>query len=195
MRLALFDFDGTITTKDSMFEFIRYAVGTSRYYMGLILLAPMLSAYILKLIPSYRAKEMLLSYFFRGYSRDKFIDVATRYSLEQIDHIVRPKAIKKIRFHQDRGDRIIIVSASIECWLIGWCQSNHIELISTKLLFLDGKFSGRLEGKNCYGMEKVNRLNEIVDLDEFDHIYAYGDSLGDIEMLKISDESHYRPFR
>jgi len=194
MRLALFDFDGTITTKDSMFEFINYAVGTPRYYLGLILLSPMLSAYMLKFIPSYRAKEMLLSHFFKGYSRDKFTDIATRYSSDQIDHIVRYKAIEKIKFHQDRGDRVIIVSASIECWLKSWCNINNIELISTKLLFINDRFSGRLESRNCYGIEKVNRIKEVIDLDDFDHIYAYGDSSGDIEMLKISDESYYKPF-
>ncbi len=193
--LALFDFDGTITTKDSLVEFIKYAVGTTNYYLGLARLSPMLMGYTLKLIPNHTAKERLIGYFFGGYDSNKFRELSDRYALEKIDDILRDKAIERIRYHKQRGDRVVVVSASIECWIDKWAKSQDIELIATKLEHRDGKVTGRFATPNCYGVEKVNRIRERLDIEEYQSIDAYGDSSGDRDMLAIAHTSHYKPFR
>ena len=96
MNLALFDFDGTITTKDSLVDFIQYAVGKPTYYLGLLSLCPMLVAYKLNFIPNYLAKEKLISHFFFGWDAYQFQKLADHYSLNKIDNILRPKAMEKI---------------------------------------------------------------------------------------------------
>ena len=48
--------------------------------------------------------------------------------------------------------------------------------------------------KNCYGIEKVNRINEVINLKEYLNIYAYGDSNGDKQMLKIATHAYYKYF-
>ena len=194
MQLALFDFDGTITTKDSLVDFIQYAVGRPKYYMGLVVLSPILTAYTLKLIKNNIAKEKLIAHFFKGWDADKFHKLSKQYSLEQIDKITRPKAIAKIRWHQEQGHKIVIVSASMECWLKPWCDKNSIELLSTKLEIKENKLTGKFSTKNCYAMEKVNRVKESYTLSEYNYIYAYGDSRGDKELLLLSHESFYKPF-
>ena len=195
MTLALFDFDGTITTDDSLIKFIRFVVGDTKFIWGMILLSPMLTAYKLKLIPNYKAKQYMLSYFFKGMDEEKFMQVANEYSLSHIDTILRPKAMEKIAWHKEQGHKIVIVSASIECWLKPWCDKNDLDLIATKLEIQDGIVTGKFLTKNCYGIEKANRVNERYDLSEYDHIYAYGDSRGDRELLELADESFYKPFR
>ncbi len=195
MTLALFDFDGTITTKDSLVDFIQYAIGKQGYYMGLIKLSPMLLTYTLKIIPNYRAKEKLISHFFRGWDAERFQAMADRYSLEQIDKMTRPEAIEKIRWHQSEGHKIVLVSASMECWLKVWCGKNDIDLISTQLEVREGRLSGKFSSRNCYGEEKARRVKEAYNLDDYSHIYAYGDSRGDRELLSLADESFYKPFR
>jgi len=194
-NLALFDFDGTITKDDSLIKFIRFAVGDTKTIFGMILLSPMLILYKLKLIPNYRAKEIILSYFFKGISEKEFKKVAKEYSLNHIDKIVRPKAIEKILWHQKEGHKVVIVSASIECWLKPWCDRNSLELIATRLEIKDSLITGKLLTKNCYGIEKVNRVKEACNLDDYDYIYAYGDSSGDRELLEVADEEFYKPFR
>ena len=72
MRISFFDFDGTVTTKDSLVDFIQYTVGKLSYYMGLFTLSPMLTAYTLKLIPNHIAKEKLMSHFFKAWMRTSF---------------------------------------------------------------------------------------------------------------------------
>lgn len=195
MNIAFFDFDGTITTDDSLLKFIRFVVGDIKFLVGLCVLSPMLVIYKLKLIPNYMAKQMMLSYFFKGMAEKDFMAVASKYSLEHIDTIVRSLAMEKIRWHQERGDKVVVVSASLECWLKPWCEINHLEVLATKLKIEEGIVTGQFLTKNCYGIEKENRIKEAYDLSYYEHIYAYGDSRGDRDMLALADTKEYKPFR
>jgi HAD superfamily hydrolase (TIGR01490 family) len=195
MRLILFDFDGTLTSVDSLLSFIQYAVGKRIYYMGLLKLSPILAAYTLKLIQNHVAKEKLIAHYFKGWDAQQLKKLADQYSLNQIDKITRPKAMERIRWHQDQGHKIVIVSSSMEIWLKAWCNKNNIDLISTRLEVKNNKITGKFATKNCHGVEKVNRIKESYDLEAYDYIYAYGDSSGDRELLALADECFYKPFR
>jgi len=181
--LVFFDFDGTITTYDSLIKFIRFVVGDAKTLWGMIFLSPMLVVYKLKLIPNYKAKQLILSYFFKGIDEQEFKKVAKEYSLRHIDTILRPKAMKKIAWHKEQGHKIVIVSASIECWLKPWCDENNLDLIATKLEIKNGVVAAKFLTKNCYGIEKANRVQKQYILSGYDHIYTYGDSRGDKELL------------
>ena len=194
MKIALFDFDGTITTSDSLIKFIRYAVGDMKVALGMLLLSPMLIAYKLKLIPNYKAKQLMLSYFFKGMNEQNFKKLAERFSLKQIDTMLRPKAMEKIAWHKDQGHKIVVVSASIENWLKPWCNKNELDLIATKLEIINGTVTGKFQTKNCYGNEKAVRVREVYSLSDYDHIFAYGDSRGDRELLNLAHTKSYREF-
>ncbi len=195
MKIAFFDFDGTITTRDSLPDFIQHAVGKITYYTGLIRISPMLAAYSLKLIPNQDAKEQMLAHFFKGWEATRFHRVAEAYALQRIDKIIRPLAMKRIRQYLTKGDRVVIVSASMECWLHPWCEKHNIELIATRLEIKNKRLTGKFATKNCYGPEKVYRIKEIYKLNQYDVIHAYGDSRGDKELLEIASKRFYKPFR
>jgi len=150
MRIAFFDFDGTITTDDSLIKFIRFAVGNFKTLYGLIILSPILIAYKLKLISNYRAKQIVLSYFFKGMDEQQFKNIAKMYSLRYINAILRPKAMDKIAWHKKHGHKVVIVSASIECWLKPWCDKHGIGLIATKIEIKNGIVTGKFLTKNCH---------------------------------------------
>jgi phosphatidylglycerophosphatase C len=194
-NLALFDFDGTLTTKDTLFNFIHYAVGSLKFYSGLIYLTPTLIAFKLKLIPNYKAKEIMLSHYFKGWEQERFEKIAQTYATMHINKLIRPKALQKLHWHKTQGDQVVIVSASIGCWLKPWCDLHHIPLLSTQLSFKGGVFSGKLLTPNCHGKEKVNRIQATYPLDNYKTIYAYGDSSGDKEMLALAHKAYYKPFR
>lgn len=194
MDLALFDFDGTITRKDSLPDFVQFAVGSPRYYLGLFVLSPWLVAFKLGLLSNERTKQRLLAHFFAGWERERFQEVADAYSRERIDSITRASAMAAIASHRERGDRVVVVSASMESWLRAWCAQHDLELIATRLEFRDGKLTGGFATRNCHGAEKLNRVRERFDLDVFEAIHAYGDSRGDRAMLDIADHAHYRSF-
>ena len=194
MKLILFDFDGTITKKDSLIIFIKYVIGDFYYYKGLLMLSPMLLAYKLKIISNNIAKEKLIAHFFNGWDKIEFQSIANNYSIEKIEEIIRPSALERIKWHKQQGHTVVIVSASVECWLKGWCENNNLELIGTKLEFRNDKLTGKFSTKNCYGIEKVNRIKEKYNLKNYEIIYAYGDSKGDKEMLSIADKKYYKYF-
>ncbi len=194
-NLALFDFDGTITKKDTLIEFIRFYVGEYKFIKGLFLLSPILIAFKLKLIPNYKAKEIMIKYFFKGENKKKFLYKTKEFSLKKIDLLLRKSAIQKLKWHKERGDTIVIVSASIECWLEPWCNKNNFNLIGTKLEFDNDIITGSFLTKNCYGIEKVKRIKQLYSIDKFNYIYAYGDSKGDIDMLKLAHYSYYKYFK
>lgn len=193
-KIAFFDFDGTITTKDSLFKFILFAVGSVNFILGLLVLSPVLVLFKLKLIPNYKAKQKMFSWFFKGYDEYLFKQIAEEYSLNHIDKILNLKAIQKLNWHKQHEHKIVVVSASIDCWLRPWCEKNGLELLSTKIEFRKGKVTGKFLTKNCYGQEKVNRIKERYDLDNYDFMYAYGDSKGDKEMLELANQSFYQLF-
>jgi len=195
MKIAFFDFDGTITNTDSLLKFIRFVVGDGKFLIGLATLSPILILYKLKVIPNYKAKQIMIAWFFKGCDENKFNKMSRGYSLNHIDKILREPAMKKINWHKSKEHKVVIVSASIESWLKPWCDKNNLELIATQLEIVDRKISGNFLSKNCHGIEKVNRIKESYNLGDFEYIYAYGDSRGDKEMLELADEIFYKPFR
>jgi phosphatidylglycerophosphatase C len=192
MALALFDFDGTITFKDSFGDFIAYAVGRRRFILGTVLLTPMLFAYALGLVRNWRAKELVSTYFFGGWDSRSFEALASKYSRERLPRIVREIALERIGWHKLKEDKVVVVSASIDLWLADWCASCGVDLIATKLEMKDGRVSGRFLTRNCSGKEKVRRIEERYDVKSFDYIYAYGDSPGDRAMLDMANEKYYK---
>ena len=103
---------------------------------------------------------------------------------KEMDHL--------LEWHRERGDTVVVVSASIDLWLRDWCRSRGIGLIATELEVKEGRITGRFLTRNCSGKEKVKRIEKELDLSRFDHIYAYGDSPADRAMLSIAHEAYYR---
>ena len=194
MKIAFFDFDGTITKADSTARFIRYLVGDSKFFIGIFFLLPFMFLYILNIISNNSIKQILITYFFKGKSIDEFKKHAEYFSLNMLEPLIRKKALKEIQWHKENGHDVVIVSASIDLWLKPWCIKNDVALISSILEVNDNVITGKTRKKNCYGLEKVIRIKELYNLSEYSYIYSYGNSRGDYEMLRIANESHYKPF-
>lgn len=192
MGLALFDFDGTISFRDSFGDFIRYAVGPFRFWLGIACLVPVVAAFLFGLIRAWRAKELMAIYFFGGWDAAEFARLADRYSRQRLPQIVRPIALERIAAHKEAGDVIVVVTASMDIWLQAWCENQGIDLIATKLETQEGRITGRFLTKNCSGYEKVRRIKERYDLSKFHRIYAYGDNPADRPMLRLAHERYYR---
>lgn len=194
MKIAFFDFDGTITNKDSLEDFIQFAVGKTRYFLGLLILSPVLVGYLTKLIRNDIAKQKLMAHFFKGWDVNEFNRLAEEYSESCIDKIVRSKARERLDWHKSEGHKIVIVTASMDSWLKKWCDKEGFELVSTRMEVAGNKLTGNFENKNCHGAEKVNKISRRYDLKIFEYVYAYGDTSGDKPMMSLANESFYREF-
>lgn len=194
-RIAFFDFDGTITTRDSFLEFIKYSKGSFAFYFGFALHSPVIAAFKLGLITNSDAKQIIMRHFFGKMSKEEFQQVADRFSEEVIPSLIRPKALKEIQTLQKSGTEIIIVSASAENWVKQWSTQIGAGWIATRLELIEDKITGKIAGANCFGEEKVRRIKEEFDLNNYREIYCYGDSPGDRPMLSLGTISFYKPFR
>lgn len=185
--IAAFDFDGTITTKDTLFDFIAFYVGKPRLLLGLVILSPMLILFKLGFIKNDEAKQKMLSSFFKGVSIEEFNLVCIKY-VKRINTILKEDAIDKIKWHQSQGHKVIIISASVKNWIEPWALSFGIEeVLATEILVDNRVVVGKFSTANCYGQEKVNRLLANYP-DRCSYIlYAYGDSRGDKELLELAD--------
>jgi len=192
--LALFDFDGTITTHDTLLEIIKYQKGKSFFYFGFLILSPVMILYKLKLIPNWRAKEIMLAFFFGGDQLAEFQHKCDAFIAVRLPALLRKEALQKIEWHLSNQDRVIVVTASSYNWVEKWCTSMNIELIATRLKVKNDRITGKLASVNCHGMEKVNRIKAYLEIKDFTPIYAYGDTAGDKEMLTLADHAFYRKF-
>jgi HAD superfamily hydrolase (TIGR01490 family) len=195
--IAVFDFDGTITKKDTLLEFVKFSKGKKQFYLGFFLFSPLLVAMKLKLYPNWKAKQKLFSYFYKNIPVKQFNEWGNGFSSE-INKIVRPKAMETIKLHKENGNKTIIISASVENWIKPWAEKIiGIETIIATEIEIDknGLLTGRFLTKNCYGQEKVNRLLEMFPNRKDYKFIAYGDSRGDKEMIDFADEGFYNKFK
>jgi phosphatidylglycerophosphatase C len=194
-RLVLFDFDGTITTKDTFIEFLIFYKGMTKFLAGMAIMSPYLALFKLKLIPNWKAKEKVITHFLGGESLENLRAKCNEFSEQVLPSLIRPGAIQTINQYKSESSTVAVVSASAEDWVEPWCRKQGILCIATQLEIENGRVTGKLCGPNCYGPEKVNRIQKQFILKEFEEIVAYGDSSGDKEMFGIAHQYHYKPFR
>lgn len=209
-----FDFDGTITNRDTLIEFIRYTSGNRFFITGFLRHLPMLVMIKLGLYPSGKAKQRIFNYFFGKFPSFIFDDLCFEFARDN-RHLLRPCAIAAINDALAKEDtQVVIISASIDAWVsYFFADTEHtkpegsvypgttnipVHVIGTKLeIENEGgyRLSGRFSTPNCKGKEKVRRLLELFPDRESYHLIAYGDSRGDRELMDFADEAHYKPFR
>ena len=196
MTIHAFDFDGTLTRRDTLIEFIRYVKGNKEFLIGFLKHLHLLIMMKLGIMPNWKTKRFIFQYFFGGMTLEKFNEYCEKFAKEKAS-LLRKKGMVAVNKAVMDGDQVVIISASIENWVEPFFRfqvSNNINIIGTKIQVVDGKLTGRFLTKNCYGEEKVRRLLEqYPDRKEY-KLVAYGDSRGDHALLDFADEGHYREF-
>jgi phosphatidylglycerophosphatase C len=193
--LVAFDFDGTLTTRDSFTEFLKWRAGSARYTFGLVRLAPSILGYLFHHNRG-RLKAAAARQFLRGATRERLEDDARRFAEHAAPLLFRPDAIATWRRWRAKGAKTVIVTASPDFLVAPFARGLGADALIASALAFDeaGRATGGLFGPNCRGKEKVNRLKEVFGPD-VRLTAAYGDTSGDRDMLKIADEKGYRVFK
>ena len=198
-KIYCFDFDGTLTTSDTLLEFIKYAKGRGRFRMVFLMYSPLLVLMKLHLYPNWKAKQQIFAHLFAGMRIEKF-DALCRGFAEESQHLLRPKGITLMHEALVAGAQVFIVSASIDNWVRPFFDIRNlkgVQVLGTQIEVEDGKLTGNFKSINCFGKEKVHRIAEALksfERSEYE-IEAIGDSRGDKEMLAFADKGHFKPFR
>lgn len=195
--VAAFDFDGTMTYRDSFIDFLKDSTSLTRLAIGLAKLAPAM-AWARMTSPHYYqdCKELLLTEFFQGMSQADMQAKAADFSMRILPTLLRPEAMKRLRWHQQQGHRCFLVSASLDIYLRPWASHVGFENVIASQLAYDAadRVTGKLLGRNCRGPEKTRRLLDAVGPKSTFTLYAYGDSSGDKELLALADFPYYRQY-
>ena len=191
-EIALFDFDGTVTYRDTLMPFLLHTLPARRVVGGVP--TAFIGGFGAALQRSRdSAKEAVCRAFLHGLDDADFRTACLAFAATRLPAAVRPEATRRIDWHRGQGHRLVLVSASLEGYLAPWAEAAGFDdVLATRLQVLDGRLTGRLDGANCRGAEKVRRIRGLLgDLDGF-VVHAYGDSAGDREMLALADFPYYR---
>lgn len=191
MNLALFDFDGTITHTDTFTAFIKLAIPKRRRWIGRLILTPSILCYRLGLLSPSSVRQHIVRIGFTGIDHGHISTLGRQYADTTIPSLLRPDAVERLRWHQAQGDRIIIVSASLDVYLKPWCETMGVELSCAQLDCHGATLTGRYKAGDCTGVLKAQRVRAMVDLAQYPVVYAYGDTAEDEELLALADKAYF----
>ena len=193
--VVAFDFDGTLTIRDSFTAFLRWRAGAGGWALGLVKMAPAVAAYA-RDRDRGRIKAASVKEFLKGVSRAELEADAETFAGEVWDRFMRPDALRVWNDWGKRGAHRVIVTASPETTVAPFARRLGAEgLLGTHLSFDSaGRITGAFDTPNCRGEEKVRRLRAAYG-DDVHLTAAYGDTSGDTEMIAVADEKGFRVFR
>jgi len=186
--IAAFDFDGTLTVKDSFPAFIKFALGPWRTLAGFALFSPMLALMKLGLYPGSKAKQQVFSHFFKGMDYQRFRQLGRDFA-NVIEGMRNEHTITRLKEHMAHSDTVYVITASIAEWVEPWCLGQGVDAVLATRVDVDdrGLLTGRFKTRNCNGQEKVARLLAIEPARDSYRLCAYGDSPGDKPLLAFAD--------
>lgn len=192
-KLYLFDFDGTLTYKDTMFLFLKF-YDPAKFSAQFLKHIPLFILLKLKLADAEAVKKSFISSMLKGESRYQLEKKAQHFFQENYPSLFRENALDFIKNIDRETTDSYIVSASLDIWVKPFAEEFGMTLLCTQAEFKDDIFTGKFVGKNCNKQEKVNRIKAELNGKKYDKIIAFGDTSGDKAMFRFANESHYRFF-
>lgn len=192
-RIAAFDFDGTLTRRDTLVPFLRRACGSQDLLAALRRTAPLAvkartGRLDVELHHRDATKAELLRHLVTGREASWLAHEGERYAAT-LGAKLRPEMVEQVRWHRDEGHELVIVSASLHAYLGPFAAAHGFDhVIAVELeAGTSGHLTGDLAGPNVRGPEKAVRLRAWLDGDEPELLWAYGNSSGDSELLAMAD--------
>ena len=195
-KLAIFDFDGTISSKDSTKFFLKLSFGGVYFFYGYYI--RFIHLYIFSKIGLYnhkKLKERRINFFLNNISLKVFQRHIDKFNSIFFNKYLKITALKRLEWHKKNDHKIIILSATISDLLKEWSFSNNYLLIANTLSVQDNRIVGTFDAPDCSYEQKVVSLKENISLKDFDYIYGYGDTPSDRAFLSLVDENFFEYFK
>lgn len=192
-KLYFFDFDGTLTYKDTMFMFLKF-YDSKKFVTQFVKHIPLFVLLKLKLADAEKVKRSFISAVLKGERKEKLEEKAKEFFEANFPSLIRENALEFIKNIDRIKTESYIVSASLDLWVKPFADEFKMNLIATQAEYKNGIFTGKFIGKNCNGQEKVNRILKAIEGKKYDKTIAFGDTDGDKPMLSWADQGHFEFF-
>lgn len=190
--LALFDFDGTITTREMLPDFLHYAVPKWRLRFWKPWMLPLVAAARAGWLSGSTLRAVLAWVAFRGMLETEYEAKAIAFARDVLPGVLRPEMMQRIAAHKARGDSVVVVSGAYDVYLKYWCATDGLELIASTLEVRDGRLTGRYAGAQNVNAEKARRVREQYELVGYAEVHAHGDTPEDEGLLALAQRRFYR---
>ena len=185
--VAVFDFDDTLIRRDTMKDFLLQTFGVQRFFWNCFTFLPSYISFKSGRISRSESKQRLLGKFFKG-MKTELLDTQCLQYADRLNELANPDGLERLAWHIQRGDAVVIESASLENWILPWATQHGVAtVLATRLMVEDGVFTGTFFGENCFGPEKAIRLlGKFPDRESYE-LFAYGDGHSDKDLFAIAD--------
>ena len=192
-KIAVFDFDKTITEKDSFNDFLIYTFGKRKFSFTILKKSAWIVLYKLKLISNAKVKTKLFQSFYKEKLYTKYKNDCNNYCNNRLNDIINEKIVNKIDELKKQNYKLVLLSASFKEWLEPWAKANGFtKVICSEFEINKDVIDGTiLENKSCYGINKKNMLlKAFPNIEKNGYLIAYGDSKSDRFYMDMAQESY-----
>ncbi|TDJ47887.1 MAG: HAD-IB family hydrolase [Gemmatimonadetes bacterium] len=207
--IAAFDFDGTLTTKDTSLPFVLFVLGRWKGWRKILFLVPLFGVDLLLAVWRERfaskknghvlggirgrwennVHERVLRHCFSGMDGDELRRTGGRFAQLEMAKFLRPAGLERLSWHKAQGHCCVLISGSVDAYLDPWGKRVGFDHVLVTELETDasGVVTGRFSTEPCWGRAKVRRLLHQFGPREGYTLYVYGDSAGDRDLIAIAD--------
>ena len=189
-RIVIFDFDKTITKKDSFNDFLIFTFGKFKFWCCIFQNIFSILLYKLHKLTNAQVKSRMFKYFYNKKLYNDYVKDCQKYVKFRLDDIIRDDIKLLIQDYKENDFELVLLSASFKEWLEPWAKKNQFsKVICSRFTKNDNFIIGNIiEEESCYGKNKVNMLlKEFPNLQKnYSEIIAYGDSKSDYYFMDLA---------
>lgn len=196
-RVAAFDFDGTLSRRDTLVPFLMLAAGRPRFVRACGQLGLLGARRRVAARDRDAVKAELIRLLFAGRSEDELRHLGERYARDLLSDQLRPEVVRRLEQHREAGHEVLFVSASLVHYLEPLARSLDVQhVIAVEPTVVDGRLTGDLDHPNVRAEQKALRLREWLGAPaegptDGVELWAYGNSSGDHQLLAMADHRYW----
>ena len=192
-RVAIFDLDRTLTRLPTYTPFLLASQRDRplRRASAVVRVLPTLLAYLAKRVDRKRVKSRMLELTLAGAAREEIEAQSRAFAEDWLARELRPGARPVCAAHSEAGDHLMLATASFDFYARFFAEGLGFDSVAATLSAWseEDRLLARLEGENCYGEEKLRRVQKALPWPrETCYVIAYSDHHSDLPLLTWADE-------
>ncbi|AIY06151.1 phosphoserine phosphatase [Planococcus sp. PAMC 21323] len=194
MRVAIFDFDGTLYSKETfqlmMNHLKNHPEHSSRYRQFYRAIMPPYIGHRLKIYPEWKMRERSVQAYLSSLETFTKTELEQFFSeiADQMHGDMNPTVVERLKEHVANNDYVMLVSGAFTPLLHAVTKQLPIKtIIGTEVLYINNILDHKTPLSHVQGQLKTKKIKEALQGWDIDwaNSYAYGDSPSDLPVLEL----------